>query len=79
MRKIWEISRRRFLGLLSAVGLTRATAPLATVAASLTTEPAAGFRVLNATRECAGAEQQAAQTLCLGRQCRRDLSQGEPL
>ncbi len=48
MRKIWEISRRRFLGLLSALGLMRASAPIASIAASPAPAPAPEFRVLTA-------------------------------
>ena len=43
MKNIWDLSRRRFLWLLSAVGLMRAVPPLASAEAE---KPALGYRVL---------------------------------
>lgn len=48
MRKIWELSRRRFLWLLSMFGVVRATQPLVSAGALPAPTPAPGYRVLNA-------------------------------
>lgn len=48
MRKIWELSRRRFLRLLGAVGLFRSAAPVGLIRATSSATPAPGFRVLDA-------------------------------
>ncbi len=48
MHEIWEISRRRFLWLLGALGILRAANPVAPVAADRVSTLAPGFQVMEA-------------------------------
>lgn len=50
MRRIWEISRRRFLWLLGALGLVQAGGSVASNAAPAAEDPVPGFNVLTANQ-----------------------------
>lgn len=50
MRTVWEVSRRKFLGLLGAIGLARAGKPLAAAVFAAPPAPAQGYKVLTAAQ-----------------------------